>query len=367
MDFLYLNDVSRESAALKDKLMSVFDSTIEHSKFILGKEVELFEKEFASYCNTRHAVGVGSGTSALILPLMALGIGKGDEVITTSMTFVATAAAIAHVGAKPIFVDVQPDTVSINVRAIEEKITDKTKAILPVHLYGIPADMDAIKVLCDKYNLFLIEDCAQAHGAKYKEKKVGSFGDVGCFSFMPSKNLGACGDAGAVVTDSDKLYEKINLLHNHGMKTKYIHECIGFTERLDTLQAAILSVKLKYLEERNSRRLEIANKYNDKFCKAGIRVLQIPDNVKPVYYVYPIFVENREEVKQKLQEDNIETSVHFPLPMHLQPCFALLGYKRGDFPVVEKIAEQLLSIPIHPFLKDEEVEYISNSVIKYAS
>lgn len=367
MEQLKLNDIARESSELKNEIMSAVEKVLEHSKFIFGSEVEEFEKEFASYCGTKYCLGISNGTDALILALRGLGIGKGDEVITTTMSFVATAAAIAHTGATPVFVDVLPNTLSIDVTAVEKVITKNTKAILPVHLYGVPADMDALLAICKKHNLYLVEDCAQSQGAEYKGKKTGSFGDVGCFSFMPSKNLGALGDAGGIVTNREDVYKKIKNLYNHGRDDNgYTHTNIGFTNRLDSLHAAILSLKLKYLNKRNEKRREIAGKYDQAFADSKIEFLRLPQDTAPCYYVYPIFVNNRDELIKQMSVSKIDTGVHYPLPVHLQPSFKYLGYKEGDFPVVEAYAKKVLSIPMHPFLKDDEIDYIVKKVLEFS-
>jgi len=368
MEFLKLNDIARESSELKLELMNAVDKVVTHSRFIFGPEVEEFERSFSNYCGTKYSLGISNGTDALILALLSLGIGKGDEVITTTMSFVATTAAIVHTGARPVFVDVAPNTLSINVAEIESKITSNTKAILPVHLYGVPADMDMILEICNKHNLYLIEDCAQAQGAEYKGKKVGSFGDVGCFSFMPSKNLGAFGDAGGVITDREAIYLRIKNLYNHGRDDNgYTHTNIGFTNRMDSLHAAVLNVKLKYLNVRNMKRREIALRYDKAFLNSSVEFLRLPKDVVASYYVYPVFVNNRDGLIKKLSDNQIETSIHYPLPIHLQPSFEYLGYKAGDFPVVESYSKKILSIPMHPFLTSDEVDYVIQKVKEFSN
>ncbi len=363
MELIRLNDVSRESRLLHDEIIGAVNQVLGHSLFVFGPEVAEFEKSFASYCGTTYSLGISNGTDALKLALLALGIGPGDEVITSAMSFVATASAIVHAGATPVFVDVVPETLSMDVSKVENVITAKTKAILPVHLYGIPAEMDALKKICLQHKLFLVEDCAESQGALYQGKKTGSLSDVGCFSFFPSKNLGAIGDAGGITTDNQMVYAKIKNLYNHGRDDNgYVHTHIGYTNRLDTLQAAVLNVKLKYLDQRNEKRRQIAAFYDKAFEASPIEFLRPAANVTPCYYVYPIIIENRDEVAKKLREKNVDSGVHFPTPLHLQPALQYLDYKVGDFPIVENYAKKILSIPLNPFLTDDEVDYVSKTV-----
>lgn len=365
MNQLLLNDLMRESTKIKDKTLPVIQKVLEDADYILGKELKSFEKEFADYCGVKYAAGVANGTAALYLSMLSLGIGRGDEVITTSMSFAATTEAIIYTGAKPVFIDVNPLTLSIDENQIERFITERTKAILPVHLYGIPAELDRIKLLCNKYNLYLIEDCAQAHGALHGGKKVGSFGNLGCFSFMPAKNLGAYGDAGCVVSDDEELINKIFRLRNHGRNLKYIHEELGYAERMDNLQAAVLRVKLPYLEEWNSRRRQIASHYDNSFKEAGINVLEPSQNVLSCCYVYQVLVDDRDSLIKNLNLAGISTGIYYPTPLHLQPAFKFLGYGKGDFKISEQQSKKLIALPMHPFLEDEEVKYIIDNVIKY--
>jgi len=371
MNNLKLVDLNREFKFIKNEVLPKITYLLSESKFILGKELETFEKEFARYCQAEYCVGVSSGTAALFLGLKACGIGKGDEVITTTMTFTATAEAIIQLGAKPIFVDIEPNTMSIDVSQIEEVISKRTKAIIPVHLYGLPADIEKISKICKKYKLFLIEDASQAHGAKYKHKKTGSLGDVGCFSFMPAKNLGTYGDGGCIVTNHKRIYDKIRLWRNHGRVSKYNHYEIGYSERLDNVLAAVLSIKLKHLDKWNKRRNQIATLYNKLLDKDYITFIDIPKGRESSYYVYTISVKkNRDNIRHQLNKLGIPTGVYYPIPLHLQKAYEKLKYKKGDLPVAEQICSSIFSLPMHPFLKDSEVKKIAkitNEIVKKLS
>jgi len=322
---------------------------LDSGQYISGKQVEELEKEFAEYCKVKYAIGVNSGTSALTVALLALGIGEGDEVITQPNTFVATIEAILFTGAKPVFVDINPKTYNLDFLKIEKAITKKTKAILPVHLFGQVADMTPILKIAKKYDLFVIEDACQAQGAEYKGKKAGSMGDIGCFSFYPTKVLGACGEGGAITTNSRKLAEKIRRLRNHGSDKKYHHSEIGFNFRMEEIQGAILKIKLKYLDHRIRIRQDKADFYS--------RLLTNDFN-GGVYYVYVIRVRNRDKLQKHLLKYGIETMVHYPIPIHLQGGYKFLGYRRGDFPEAEKASKEILSLPLYPELKPTEQEYI---------
>ena len=354
-----LVDLKAQYASIKDEIDEAVNRVISSAKFILGEEVENFEREFAVFVGAKYAVGVGSGTDALYLALRALGIKNGDEVITTTFTFVATTEAITLVGAKPVLVDIDDRTYNINPDAIESAITPRTRAILVVHLYGQPANMDAIVDIARKHNLYIIEDCAQAHAAMIKNIHVGNFSDVGCFSFYPGKNLGAYGDAGAVVTNNEDLYKKVKMLRNHGRESKYIHEFEGVNSRMDAIQAAVLSVKLKHLEEWTRKRIENAKRYNELL--SGINEVVVPyvaDNFSHVYHIYAILVPERDRVYEYMRESGVGVGVHYPVPVHLQPAYKYLGYKKGDFPVSERVSESVLSLPMYPELRYDMQEYI---------
>jgi len=353
--------LERQIRSIKDELNRAVSRVIEESWFVLGGNLERFEKEFAEYCGTKFAVGMASGTDALLLSLKALDVGPGDEVLVPCNTFIGTAEAVTHAGATPVFVDVDPRTYDIDVS--EVKPTAKAKAVIPVHLYGQPADMDAIREFAERHDLFVIGDVAQAHGATYKGQKVGSIGDVGCFSFYPTKPLGAMGDGGLVATNEEEVAEKIRQLRNHGRAELNVHLMPGYTSRLDEMQAAILSVKLRHLDEWNSKRREVAGKY-DKLLGDLVQV-QTPyciPSAEHVYYLYVVRVSNRDLLRVRLFDFGIETSVHYPTPIHLQPAY------RGSCPHQlrngEKIAKEILSLPMFAELTDEEIMYVSDAVHK---
>jgi len=354
-------DLKAQYDSIKDKIDEAIQNVLNTTSFIMGEELKKFEVEFAIFCGVKHAIGVANGSDALILALRACGIREGDEVITVPHTFVSTAEAISNVGGKVIFVDIDPKTYTIDVTKIEEKITERTKAIIPVHLYGQPANMDPIMELAKKYNLKVIEDAAQAHGAEYKGKKVGSIGDVACFSFYPGKNLGAYGDAGMVVTNNEEIAEKIKLLRNHGRMTKkYEHDIEGYSSRLDNLQAAILRVKLRYLNKWNESRRKNAKKYNELLTNiGGIITPYEADYAKHVYHLYVISTDKgRDKLREELKSKGVATGIHYPIPLHLQPAYNYLGYKEGDFPVTEKASQEILSLPMFAELNGGQIEEI---------
>ena len=350
-------DLKKQYQSIKEEIDSAISQVLDKSDFIGGSEVESFEKEIAQYCGTEYAISVNSGTDALLLSLKALGIGSGDEVITSPFTYIAAAEVISALGAKPVFVDIEEETFNIDVLKIEEKITDKTKAIIPVHLFGRMAKMDKIIEISQKHNIYIIEDSAQAIGASYNGKKAGSFGVTGCFSFFPTKNLGAYGDGGMITTDNKELKDKIELLKNHGASSedKYLHLTLGTNSRLDVIQAAILRVKLKHLDEWNQKRREIAEKYNE----LNVGDIVTPDFDKSdVYHQYTIRTKQRDELKEYLDSKGVPTKIYYSLPLHLQPAFKNLGYNEGDFPVAEKVSKEVLSLPIYPELEEEQNKVI---------
>lgn len=354
-------DLKSEYALISEEVAPAIQRVLESGWFIFGEELEGFEKEFSQYIGTKYGVGVNSGSDALFLALKALGIGEGDEVITVSHTFISTVDAIGRNGAKPVFVDIDPDTYCIDVTKIEQAITDKTKAILPVHLYGYPVNMDPIMEIAQKHKLCVIEDSCQAHGAEYKGKKTGSIGTVGCFSFYPAKNLGAYGDGGMAATNDERLAEKLRMLRNYGQPTKYCHDFIGVNSRLDEIQAAILRVKLKYLDEWNERRRKIARLYNKFFEDSDVVTPIEKEYSNHVYHLYVIRHKDRDELQQYLLKNKIQTQVHYPIPVHKQKAYSDSG---GDaqLPVTEKICSEILSLPIYPSLKDKELEYIADTI-----
>ncbi|HRN67026.1 MAG TPA: DegT/DnrJ/EryC1/StrS family aminotransferase [Promineifilum sp.] len=340
-------------------------AVMQRGDFILGGAVTEFEKAFAAYCGARYCIGVDSGYSALELIIRAYDIGPGDEVITAANTFIATTLGISNAGATPVLVDCDPETYNIDVNKIEAAITPRTKAIMPVHLYGQPADMDVIRAIARKHNLYVFEDAAQASGARYKGRMAGSLGDAAAFSFYPGKNLGAYGDGGAVTTNDADIAEKIRLLRNIGQKVKYFHEIKGFNNRLDTMQAAVLGVKLPYLNDWNASRRRAAATYADLLVDLPIITPTTADYAEHIFHLYVVRVSDREALMEHLKKAGIATGLHYPIPIHLQPAYAELGYKRGDFPITEAYAETIVSLPIFPELDDEKVAYVANAIHEY--
>lgn len=355
--FLSLKD---QYKSIKKEVDVAVKRVVSSQYFILGKELENFESNFAKYLGVEHAVGVNSGTDALIIALKALNIGAGDEVITTPLSFIATTIAITEVEAIPVFVDVNPDTHQIETSKIEEKITKRTKAILPVHLYGAPCEIDKIVKIARKHKLKIVEDACQAHGASLREKKIGTFGDISVFSFYPGKNLGAYGDGGALCTDSSELAEKIKMLRNYGQRIKYYHDCLGVNSRLDEIQAAVLNVKLKYLDKWNQRRKVIVELYKKNL--PNIIFQKVIEGAKSCNHIMLIKSKQRDKLMNYLEGEGIQTLIHYPVPIHLQKCYRFLNYKRGDFPVAEKTCKEILSLPIFAELKPEEIEYIAEKI-----
>lgn len=387
-----LIDLKAQYEVLSDDLNKVTLEVLSSANYILGKNVIEFEKEFAEYIGVKHAISVGNGTDALVIALKAMGIGEGDEVITTTFTFFATAEAISAVGATPIFVDVTKDNFNIDVTKIEEKITNKTKAIMPVHIFGQSVEMDSINDIAKKHNLLVIEDACQAIGGKYKGRNIGSLGDIACFSFFPTKNLGCAGDGGIIVTDNDdlaiiaralrmhgsgengqKAYNLLNKVEEELMTTestndtvynplKYYNYLIGFNSRLDAIQAAILRVKLKEIDKWNARRREIVEIYNREFKELDLVTPACDENIEHVYHMYIMQSENREEILTKLKERGVATGVYYPVPLHLQKVYTGLGYKEGDMPVAEYLSHRTFAIPVYPELNDDQIKYIVDSV-----
>lgn len=358
-------DLKRQYLAIKNEIDTAMSGVIENSSFIMGEEVGEFEKEFAASHKAEFAVGVSSGTSALFLALLGLDIGRGDEVITVANTFIATAEAVSQVGAVPVFVDIEEDNYNIDPRKIKDKITKKTKAIIPVHLYGHPADMDKINAVAKEYKLKVVEDAAQAHLSEYKNKFVGTLSDASCFSFFPGKNLGAYGDGGMVLTKTKELAEKISILRNHGRLEKYEHLTVGYNERLDTLQAAVLRVKLKYLAGWTKKRRQNAALYT-RFFENVVGVVAPKESgfAKSSWHLYVIRTDKRDKVKKFLEENKIQCGIHYPLPLHLQPAYKHLGYKKGDFPVTEDYSRKILSLPMFPELTEDEIRLVAETVKK---
>lgn len=364
-----LLDLKAQYGSIKKEIGLTIERIIEDQNFIMGEDVRLFEQETAAYCGTRFAVGVSSGTDALILSLKAMGIGEGDEVITTPFTFMATAGAISNVGATPVFCDIDPKTYNIYPGNIRKKITKRTKAIVPVHLYGQCADMDEIAGIARESGLKVIEDAAQAIGAAYKGKKAGSMGDAGCLSFFPSKNLGAFGDGGMVVTGNPEYAEKISILRLHGSKKRYAHSTIGTNARLDNLQAAVLRVKLKYLDGWTQKRCANAGIYNELFRGTEVVAPYVSPHAAHVYHQYVVRVgsSKRDGLIAHLDSQGIESRVYYPIPLHLQQCYKSLGYKPGDLPVSEEAAASTLALPVYPELTKEKISFIVKTLIAFLS
>ena len=373
-----LLDLKLQYQTIKEEVMKVTEEIFESQYFILGPRVEALEKEIAEYCSSKHAVGVSSGTDALLISLMAADIGHEDKVITPTYTFFATAGSIARAGATPVFADIDPETYNISSKSISRvmdnmtrKERSKLKAIIPVHLYGQCCDMDSILEIAEKYNLIVIEDAAQAIGAEYKGRRAGSMGNFGCFSFFPSKNLGAFGDGGIVTTNSDEFFDKLRLLRVHGSHSKYYHNKIGGNFRLDALQAAIVSIKLNYLDGWTEARQANANKYREFFIDAGLDdIVNLPTE-KENRHIYNQFVislkEKRDNLRMFLTDAGIGTEVYYPVPMHLQDCFSNLNYRKGDFPVSEYAASHTLALPVYPELSYEQQAYLVEKIKEFYS
>jgi dTDP-4-amino-4,6-dideoxygalactose transaminase len=355
-------DLTAQYAGIAGDVHEAIDRVIQSADFILGSDVRAFEAEFAAYCQAERAVAVDSGTSALELALRACGIGAGDEVITAANTFIATALGISHVGATPVLVDVDPSTYCIDVAAIERALTSRTRAIIPVHLYGHPADMDPILDLARRRGLRVIEDACQAHGATYKGRRVGSFGDAAAFSFYPGKNLGAYGDGGMVVTNDPQVAESVGLLRNYGQKEKYHHLSRGFNRRLDSLQAAVLRVKLKHLDVWNAARRRHAAAYQRLLVGTDVHAPQAIEYAEPVWHLFVIRTNRRDVVRTDLAHLGVSTGIHYPIPIHLQPAYADLGHRRGDFPVTEQAADEILSLPMYPELTEDAIARVAAGI-----
>ncbi|MGB2928748.1 MAG: DegT/DnrJ/EryC1/StrS family aminotransferase [Desulfobacterales bacterium] len=351
---------------IKHEVMPMITEAMANGSFVGGEQVSCFEAEFAEYCNSGYCVGVNSGTDALRFALLTMGVGRGDEVITVPNTFIATTEAISQVGAEPVFVDVYPDTCNMDISKIEDKITENTKAVIPVHLYGQPADMDPILEIAQKNDIAVIEDACQAHGAAYRNRKIGSMGVIGCFSFYPGKNLGAFGEGGAIITQDEGIAQKIRMIRDHGQRKKYFHDLEGYNGRLDAIQAGVLRIKLKRLNQWNRARRKNAAYYNELLSEiSSVTLLTEAEFADSVYHLYVILVNDRDELQKFLDSKGIATGLHYPLPLHLQKAYGRLGYKKGAFPVTENIADRLLSLPMFPELKPEQIEYVVKSIKEY--
>jgi dTDP-4-amino-4,6-dideoxygalactose transaminase len=360
-------DLKAQYRSIKQEMDAAISEVLESSQFVLGPKVEAFETEFAAYCQTRYAFGLNSGTSALHLALLAAGVGPGDEVITVSYTFVATVAAILYTGATPVLVDIDPNTCNIDVSKIEAAITPRTKVIMPVHLYGSCADMDPIFEIARRHNVTVIEDAAQAHGAEYKGKRAGSMGELACFSFYPGKNLGAYGEAGAIVTNNEKYVDIIRELRDQGQSAKYLHERVGYNYRMEAIQGAVLAVKLRHLDDWTKARRAHAKFYQTQLVDSGVQLLAEPAETKSVYHVFPLFTPERDQLREHLHANGVSTGIHYPIPVHLQTGFAGLGYAAGSLPETERVCRNVMSLPMYPELTLEQLTHITNSVRQFCS
>lgn len=358
-------DLKAQYQTIKPEIDKAIENVISNTAFILGKAVAEFEEQFATYCGAKHCVGINSGTSALIMALKALDVGEGDEVITTTNTFIATAEAISFAGATPVLVDIEDGSYNMDPGKLEKAITGKTKAIIPVHLYGQPADMDPILEIAEKKGIPVIEDSAQAHGAQYKGKKTGGLAKVACFSFYPGKNLGAYGEGGAITTNDEEIAKKARMLRDHGSPKKFYHEFIGNNCRLEGIQGAVLSVKLKHLDKWNDGRRKNADLYRKYLQGTGVGLPEEMPYARHVYHVFCVRVKDREKLIDFLKEKGIFTNIHYPIPIHLQKAYSFLGYKKGDFPVTEGCMDQILSLPMFAELTEEEIKYTADCIKEF--
>jgi len=363
MDVPYF-DLRQQYAGIRDEILEALDRACRNATFILGPDVAEFEGEFAAYCEVKHCVALNSGTSALHLALLAAGVGRGDEVITTANTFIATAEAISYTGARPVFADIDPATANIDPRGIEAAITPRTKAIVPVHVYGRPADLDAILKIGESRGVPVIEDACQAHGARWRGRRVGGFGLAATFSFYPGKNLGAYGEGGALTTNDDRVAETARVLRDHGQTSRYHHDHVGWNYRMDGFQGAVLRVKLRHLDEWTKRRLDIARLYQERL--AGARVMQPRDDPRgeSVYHLFVVYVENRDAVRAALEARGVHTAIHYPVPVHRQKAYESLGYGPGSLPHTERAAERVLSMPLFPEMTLAQAEYAATTLAK---
>jgi len=362
-------DLKSQYLSIKDEIDKVLSEVISNAAFVGGAYVKSFEEAFAAFCGVKHCIGVGNGTDALFISLRALGIGRGDEVVTAANSFIATSEAITMSGAKVVFADIDPKTYNIDATKVEEKISKKTKAVIPVHLYGQPADMDPVLDIAKRHHIRVIEDAAQAHGAVYKGRKIGSIGDVGCFSFYPGKNLGAYGDAGAIVTNDDELASKARMISNHGRVEKYNHELEGVNSRLDGVQAAILEVKLAHLPQWTVHRQKNARIYDRNLHNSGLITPAEIDDVQAVYHLYVVRVQNRlrDKLQEYLESDGISTGIHYPITLPNLTAYAYLNHRADDFPMATKASQEILSLPMYPELEESQIAYIAKKIEEFCS
>lgn len=355
-------DLPAQIRGIRKDLDAAIARTLDNCSFCLGPDVAQFERDFAQFLGAKHCVGFNSGTSALHVAMLLLGIGPGDEVITTPFTFVATSWAISYVGAKPVYVDIDDATFNLDPELIEKAVTPRTKAVMPVHLYGQPFDIDSILAVCKKHKLPLVEDAAQAHGAKYKGKIVGAFGEMSCFSFYPGKNLGACGEGGALVTNNAAFDQRARALREHGSSVRYYHDEVGYNYRMEGIQGAVLGVKLKHLAGWTAERRRVAHRYHELLADTPLQLPREAGYAESVYHLYVVRHPRRDELKKHLEANGVGCALHYPLPLHLQKCYANLGYKAGDFPIAEKAARECLSLPIYPELTDAQLQRVAEVI-----
>jgi dTDP-4-amino-4,6-dideoxygalactose transaminase len=356
-------DLRAQMRPLRKEIDAAIARTLDNCSFCLGPDVAQFEKDFARFCGAEHCVGFNSGTSALHVAMLLLGVGRGDEVITTPMTFVATSWAISYVGATPVYVDIDDATFNLDPKRVERAITPRTKAVMPVHLYGQPCDLDPLLAICRKHKLPLVEDACQAHGAKYRGKNVGAFGEISGFSFYPGKNLGAYGEGGALVTNNAAFAARARALREHGSTVRYYHDEVGFNYRMEGIQGAVLGIKLKHLADWNAGRRRVAHRYHELLAGTPLQLPREADHTESAWHLYVVRHPRRDELKKHLEANGVGCALHYPLPLHLQKCYASLGHKPGDFPVAEKAARECLSLPIFAELTDEQIQRVA-AVIK---
>lgn len=358
-------DLKGQHAQVKDEVFAAFEKVYANTAFSGGPFVQEFEENFAKFIGSKHAIGVSNGTVSLHLAMLALGIGEGDEVIVPANTFIATAWGVSHAGATPVFVDCLEDTWEIDTKAAEKAITSKTKAIIGVHLYGQPCDVNSLVDICEKHNIFFIEDAAQAHGATVDGVKVGTFGKIACYSFYPGKNLGACGEGGGLTTNDDTIKEELHSLRNHGCKVRYYHDQVGYNYRMGGLEGASLNIKLKYIESWNNKRIDIARRYYAEVNNPKIQFQKQPDNIQSVYHLFVVIPEDKKSFEEHLKANGVNPAYHYPVPCHLQKAYESLGYKRGDFPNSEKLADSCVSLPMYAELTNDQVSTVIAALNSY--
>ena len=359
-------DLSAQYEKIRDEILAALDDVCRHSQFVLGDEVAQFEEEFAAYCTANSCVALNSGTSALHLALLAAGVGPGDEVITSPNTFFATAEAISYTGARPVLADVSPETANIDPRALQNAITDRTRAIVPVHLYGRPADLGAILDIGERHGLPIIEDACQAHGATYRGRRVGTFGFAAAFSFYPAKNLGAYGEGGALTTNDESVAQFARVMRDHGQASRYLHNAVGFNYRMDGFQGAVLRIKLQHLDEWTTKRRAIAQVYRELLARTMVDIPEDIPGSECVYHIFAVYVDDRDSVRSALAARGISTGIHYPIPVHLQKAYAGLGYERGDFPHAERACDRVLSMPLFPEMTIDQARYAGSALAEIA-